>query len=986
MPSYVVVISSLVIVALAVFINDFADRFDENLNACGLGSYENGACQCVHPYVGKHCEIVDCGYGSLIDSLFQYDQITTKKGNYGCKCESKFWGFNCANCTSQFSEDCSGPCGDIYYGSRCDIMCKKGTQNDADGFAHAQSGGIYNFFIENQGFCLYDGSIKCKKGRAGANCQHQCKECVYGSCNKNDGTCDCFSGYYGELCNMTCPGRCSGNNGVCKDGVCDCDSGFTGIDCSLECCVRDSGTALGRVRGQCNPAGGCICDSGWSGPFCDCHDDFTCGGRGTCQNGTCFCEEQFQGSRCEMCNDLNIGPFCEYKRYQCPSREQRNGEFVAINSRGDHACKCNAGFQGKGCEECTPGAYPKNGSSMCSFVIPTSLCNRGTVRSSYDGSGNMCDCETNFDQQTDCQDCDPKYFGKDCEIYCDLKCTNSGGECLSTGCECLRGRTHVNGECIACGGDKDCEYGDCRRGKCMCDPGYYGDSCDIAAPTFNNLICNGFVSELIFETALCETDDDCRDSSHLTIDNRQTALRALQYNRLNETFCNRFDTPVAMRTVEGCCVDDNGDGKCDKAKLLENPCSGEIVTNICNERILEGEVNVFEWCLSKQQGCTKNGECVDPDLCQNRCDLGLAASEWVKRWEVDHGQSMTRVMSEAWKFPISFEDPYPYRSFYAQASLDHVCPMTSQTTRAVNSTLRFGYQQIEACPGSHINVVWEGYHNIQETQGPECNSSNIGNPIANYSSSGHEQNFTIELTASPGQTRYFKCDIHCQQTSARFEVSCPPSFSFQDFSYNRCRDLLIPETPVFNVTHKFTGVWEPMPSYHTCELTYHTIKTVNGRYDVQFDQPIWAGNIELVSDTSRTAAFGRLGQNNDSYYGNTSAYIDSLTLFGKGQVEVIIYNFTSTDCVDLMKKSASEFEECKSFTFYEFEYNWDDFCKWKETLGIQGGYTQRCYDQSLVCAGCENYQEGCVGLPLLSEFPTPYPLRVPRGQIFAKII
>ena len=153
-------------------------------------------------------------------------------------------------------------------------------------------------------------------------------------------------------------------------GVCDCDTGFTGIDCSLECCVRDSGTAIGRVRGECNPAGGCICDSGWSGAFCDCHDDFTCGGRGTCQNGTCFCDEEFQGSRCEMCNDLNIGPFCQYKRYQCPSREQRNGEFVAINSRGDHACKCNAGFQGASCEECTTGAYPKNGSSMCSFVIP----------------------------------------------------------------------------------------------------------------------------------------------------------------------------------------------------------------------------------------------------------------------------------------------------------------------------------------------------------------------------------------------------------------------------------------------------------------------------------------------------------------------------------------------------------------------------------------------------------------------------------------
>ena len=45
-------------------------------------------------------------------------------------------------------------------------------------------------------------------------------------------------------------------------------------------------------------------------------------------------------------------------------------------------------------------------------------------------------------------------------------------------------------------------------------------------------------------------------------------------------------------------------------------------------------------------------------------------------------------------------------------------------------------------------------------------------------------------------------------------------------------------------------------------------------------------------------------------------------------------------------------------TFYEFEYDWDDFCTWREGITQSGGFEQRCYDQSLVCAGCEDYQGG----------------------------
>ena len=176
MTFYVSVISALVIVALAIFVNQFADRFDEEINSCGLGTYKEGACQCIHPYVGTHCETVDCGYGRLINSLFESSLITTPNtdSDIGCACESKFWGYSCANCTSRYPSDCSGPCLDNYYGARCDIICKESTASDAVGYAHEQAGGTFNFYTESHGICLYDGSVRCNPGRAGSHCEFQC--------------------------------------------------------------------------------------------------------------------------------------------------------------------------------------------------------------------------------------------------------------------------------------------------------------------------------------------------------------------------------------------------------------------------------------------------------------------------------------------------------------------------------------------------------------------------------------------------------------------------------------------------------------------------------------------------------------------------------------------------------------------------------------------------------------------------------------------
>jgi len=486
----------------------------------------------------------------------------------------------------------------------------------------------------------------------------------------------------------------------------------------------------------------------------------------------------------------------------------------------------------------------------------------------------MCDCETNFNPSTDCASCNDKYYGSNCEIFCDFHCTDSGGQCEATGCVCPKGKTSVDGVCELCGGDTDCLNGDCELGRCQCDPGFYGDDCSIsAAQTSDGKVCNGYQSNLNFEDAECQTDEECLDLQSDNIRNQAVAYRAQQYDRVSQTFCHRLDIPVELKGTVGCCVDSNADGKCDAANLLDNSntCTGDMVPDICNQRTLEGEVNIFDWCTSQSLGCLMNGECADVDLCEDRCDDGLNSSEWIEKWEEDHIQSMESVMNESWKFPIHFPDPYNVRQYYYSASLDDVCPAPS--------------------------------------------------------------------------------------------------------GYNSCRDALVPlDASVYNVTHKFVDPeWQAMPSFHSCELQHHVLKAVNGTYIYNFSSPIWADRIEMVSDATRTAAYGRLGQNDASYYGNVSGYIDSIMLFGRGDVELIIYNYTTDSCVDLMKRSASNFAQCQQYAFYEFEYDWDDFCEWKDTVLSPGGFEQLCYDQSLVCAGCEFWQQGCENLPLLSEYPFPMP-------------
>ena len=170
------------------------------------------------------------------------------------------------------------------------------------------------------------------------------------------------------------------------------------------------------------------------------------------------------------------------------------------------------------------------------------------------------------------------------------------------------------------------------------------------------------------------------DKAHPNVANIQVALRAEKYGR--SMFCYRTDIPTSLRDTVGCCVDANADGKCDAAHLLKSEIEceglfGEIVNDICDSRVLEGEVNVFEWCLARERDCTKNGTCADADFCKDRCDDGFTPAEWRSRWEVDHVATMQTLMSEPWRFPIDFatvfEDPFEYRKAYERDFGGRLC-------------------------------------------------------------------------------------------------------------------------------------------------------------------------------------------------------------------------------------------------------------------------------------------------------------------------
>ena len=73
---------------------------------------------------------------------------------------------------------------------------------------------------------------------------------------------------------------------------------------------------------------------------------------------------------------------------------------------------------------------------------------------------------------------------------------------------------------------------------------------------------------------------------------------------------------------------------------------------------------------------------------------------------------------------------------------------------------------------TRVIVVWFGLNNIQEIETEDCASDAIGAQVEDFLTSGSVRTYNNSVFAAErGQTRYFRCDLHCG--AGAFSTFCP---------------------------------------------------------------------------------------------------------------------------------------------------------------------------------------------------------------------
>ena len=307
-------------------------------------------------------------------------------------------------------------------------------------------------------YCPYDGSNITVSGWNGwfvcpSNymiCSDiPCKSYCYarGSCSGR-GVCDCFPGYGGDFCNVTCDTNC--NECSNTDNCTACIYGFYLVDgmCCPEHCA------------SCNKTGFCLtCLSGYQ-----VSDDGTCGGCSSgyySSSGNCVkclekCKSCTGSSQCSMCEDgfdWNIDRCCPYNCLECDSYGK--------------CSSCDTGFflneEGK-CDSCKTGYY-LDGGACYACISNCGVCEEGSVcLECVDGfylvDGYCCAGK--------CNDCNSTSYCVGCENGYYLSDGGSSSPCLSCNSSCK-----VCTEPKVCDECKDSNAIPDEYGGCQCKSGYF---------------------------------------------------------------------------------------------------------------------------------------------------------------------------------------------------------------------------------------------------------------------------------------------------------------------------------------------------------------------------------------------------------------------------------------------------------------------------------------------------------------------------------
>jgi len=297
-----------------------------------------------------------------------------------------------------------------------------------------------------------------------------CVGCTYTPLELEGRKCDaqgrCVEGYVceegfcvrpGDAENPCIPDPCN-SHGSCsvtdQEVMCECELGWSGANCETENCPAGKC----ELPKTCRPLDGeCV------GP--DPCDPDPCNGHGECASTTgsavCTCVTGFSGLTCNTCDTGYDGyPTCE--AVICFG--------VDCNDHGscdpiDGLCECNPNWdQDTNCNSCVNGYQDYDGNGTCLAACTSGTCN--SHGSCLDSSGTAtCTCETGFDLAQNCGDCDTGYIEyPTCrDDPCDPDPCNGHGSCSQS-----------DGSCT-CNSNWD-PATDCST----CLANHWGDECEIA--------------------------------------------------------------------------------------------------------------------------------------------------------------------------------------------------------------------------------------------------------------------------------------------------------------------------------------------------------------------------------------------------------------------------------------------------------------------------------------------------------------------------